>query len=209
MDFRAARTNMVESQVRTNDVTDLDVQHAMRKVERERLLPPDRAFAAYAEVETEIANGRRLMIPRDISKLLQLARPRAGETALAMAAPYAAMVMGQIGLDVTAQEADEAVAGIVREPLAEYGAKLVVADFAKPARMSVDLIVCEAAVTQLPQAWLDALKPGGRLAGVVRDGPVGRARLWVKTGPAASAGTGFDATPPYLPGFGPQPAFQF
>ena len=36
MDFHAARMNMVESQVRTNDVTDVEIQSAMRRVERER-----------------------------------------------------------------------------------------------------------------------------------------------------------------------------
>ena len=47
------------------------------------------------------------------------------------------------------------------------------------------------------------------LAAVERDGPVGRARLWMRTAQGASHGAGFDATPPYLPGFEPQAAFQF
>ena len=209
MDFHAARTNMVESQVRTNDVTDFEIQGAMRRVERERFCAPARAFAAYAEVEPEIAPGRFLMQPRDVSKLMQLARPRAGETALAIAAPYAAAVLASIGLKVVAQEGDARAVAVLAPALADYGVELVTADLTAPARRGVDLIICEGAVAQVPETWIAALAPDGRLAAVERNGPVGRARLWVRTTSGASAGHGFDSTPPHLPGFAPLPAFQF
>ena len=97
-DFRAARLTMVESQVRTSDVTDTDLQDAMRTIPRERFCPEGKAFLAYAETEIEYAPGQFLMAPRDIAKLLQLLKPRSGETALAIAAPYAAAVLRQMEL---------------------------------------------------------------------------------------------------------------
>ncbi|RYF96738.1 MAG: protein-L-isoaspartate O-methyltransferase, partial [Caulobacteraceae bacterium] len=36
LDYHAVRQNMVESQVRVNDVTDVAIQTAMRKAPRER-----------------------------------------------------------------------------------------------------------------------------------------------------------------------------
>ena len=45
-DFAAARANMVDGQVRTNNVTDLRVIAAMREVPRERFLPPASAGIA-------------------------------------------------------------------------------------------------------------------------------------------------------------------
>jgi protein-L-isoaspartate(D-aspartate) O-methyltransferase len=209
MDFHAARTNMVESQVRTNDVTDVEIQRAMRRVARERFCAPDRAFAAYADALPEIVPGRYLMNPRDIAKLLQLAQPRAGETALAIAAPYAAAVLAEIGLKVTAQEADPQVAALVAPGLEAYGVQQTVGDVVRPVRSPVDLIVCEAALTQVPDAWLAALSDNGRIAVVERDGPVGRGLLLRRTAAGASRVAGFDATPPYLPGFEPQVVFQF
>ena len=209
MDFQAARANMVDTQVRTNDVTDVEVQAAMRQVERERFCAPDRAFLAYADLEPTIAPGRSLLKPRDVAKLLQLVRPRSGETALAIAAPYAAAVLSVIGLKVVAQEQDPQLAAQLAPVLEAYGVELVVADLKGPARTGVDLIVCEGAVTHAPQAWLAALAQGGRLAAVERQGPVGRAREWVRSPAGVSPGHGFDATPPHLPGFEPQPAFQF
>src|SRR5271167_1001712 len=97
----AARTNMVESQVRVADVTDYAIQDAMRAAPREALLAADKAYLAYADTEAEYAPGRWLLRPRDVAKLLQALRPRPGERALAIAAPYAAMVMEAMGLAVT------------------------------------------------------------------------------------------------------------
>ena len=209
MDFISARNNMVESQVRTNDVTGLELQHAMRQVARERFCAPARAFAAYAEADVEIAPGRCLMKPRDVGKLLQAAAPRAGEKALAIAAPYAAAVMAAMGLEVVAQEADARAAAVVEQGLAEAGVKLVLEDFHQPAGEGFDLIVCEAALAAEPEAWLNALKPGGRLAVVLRDGPVGKARLFLKGERSASSRELFDSTPAMLAGFERVPTFQF
>jgi protein-L-isoaspartate(D-aspartate) O-methyltransferase len=68
MDFHAARQNMVESQVRVNDVTDTPLQLAMRHVARERLCAPSQSFCAYGDVEPQIAPGRVLMADRRTEK---------------------------------------------------------------------------------------------------------------------------------------------
>ena len=60
-DFAAARLNMVESQVRTNDVTDVRLHDAMRAIPREALIPADKAFQAYADADVEYAPGRFLL----------------------------------------------------------------------------------------------------------------------------------------------------
>ncbi|MEI9964010.1 MAG: protein-L-isoaspartate O-methyltransferase [Caulobacteraceae bacterium] len=187
-DFAAARNNMVESQVRTSDVTDHAIQDAMRKVPREALCPPDRQALAYADVEVPYAPGRWLMRPRELAKLLQALRPRAGERALAIAAPYAAAVLEAMGLTVT---------------------QLSDGDLSKPVGGDYDVILCEGAVSAVPPAWLAALGPGGRLAVVERAGAVGKARLYVKEADGLASREVFDATPPYLPGFEPKAAFAF
>ncbi|HYC66617.1 protein-L-isoaspartate O-methyltransferase [Brevundimonas sp.] len=207
MDFAAARKVMVDSQVRVNDVTDRDLQAALLAVPRERFLPAERAFAAYAEIEPEIANGRRLMLPRDLSKLLMALDLCAGETALAIAAPYAAAVMAQMGLTVTAQEADAEVLDVVAPALAEAGVNAVVAPFARPVGEGYDVIVSEAAAPVRPEAWLAALKVGGRLAVVERAGPAGKAVLYVKGASGLSRRELFDAAPPVLADLAPEPAF--
>jgi protein-L-isoaspartate(D-aspartate) O-methyltransferase len=208
MDYAAARKLMVDSQVRVNDVTDRALQAAMLQAPRERLLPEDRAFSAYAELEPEVAAGRRLMLPRDVSKLLMAAAPRAGERALAIAAPYAAMVLARMGLDVTAQETDQAVLDVVAPALSDEGVSVVSAPLAHAAGEHWDVIVSEAATPVRPENWLTSLKPGGRLAIVEREGPTGQAVLYVRGEHGFSRRELFDAAPPVLADLMPEPTFS-
>jgi protein-L-isoaspartate(D-aspartate) O-methyltransferase len=207
MDFAAARKVMVDSQVRVNDVTDRALQAALLAVPRERFLPSERAYSAYAEIEPEIAGGRRLMLARDLSKLLMALDAKPGETALALAAPYAAAVLARLGLDSTAQESDDAVFAVVGEVLAQEGVRTVTAPLNAPADGGYDVIVCEGAVPGRQEAWLKVLNVGGRMAVVERTGPVGKAVLYVRGEQGVSRRELFNAAPPMLAELSPVPIF--
>jgi protein-L-isoaspartate(D-aspartate) O-methyltransferase len=188
IDFDAARQIMVDSQVRTNDVPDLTIQHAMRRVARERFVPEGKGYLAYADAEVEYAPGRWLLRPRDVAKALQALKPHAGETALAIAAPYAGAVLAQMGLAVTSLDDGD----LKTAPVGAF-----------------DVVVCEGAVAAPPPAWLAALAPGGRLAVVVRDGPVGKLRLYLKSESDIGWREAFDCTPPVMAGFEAETRFAF
>lgn len=187
-DLAAARLNMVESQVRTSDVTDVRLQDAMRTIPRERFVPQAKAQLAYAETAVEYAPGRFLLEPRHLAKLIQALSPRAGETALAIAAPYGAAVLEALGLTVTRLDGESLDA-------APQG--------------GFDVIVVEGAVARAPQSWIGALAPGGRLGVIERDGPVGHATLYMRSPDGVGRRTLFDATAPFLAGFSPQHGFAF
>ena len=187
-DFAAARDIMVDSQVRPNDVPDLAIQHAMRTVAREQFCPAGKTQLAYADAELEYAPGRFLLRPRHVAKLLYAVAPRPGERALAIAAPYAAAVLAQVGLTVTRLNGDDMKA----PPAGEY-----------------DVVICEGAVSEPPAAWLAALAPGGRLGVIVRQAAAGKARLYLRTGAEVGWRSVFDAAPPILAGFEAQPGFVF
>jgi protein-L-isoaspartate(D-aspartate) O-methyltransferase len=187
-DLAAARHNMVDSQVRPSDVTDVRIADVMRELPRERFVPGPKAYLAYADIEVEYAPGRWLLKPRDVGKLLQAVRPMPGERALAIAAPYAAAVLEGMGLSVDRVEGDNLTAA----PRGPY-----------------DIVVCEGAVTRAAEAWVEALAPGGRLGVVERNGPVGRACLYVNGQDGVGRRELFDSTPPVLAGFEAQPGFAF
>lgn len=207
MDFISARINMVESQVRTNDVTDATIQEAMRRIHRERFVLPSRQALAYADRFVEYAEGRFIMPPRDVAKLLHALRPRPGERALAIAAPYAAAVLARVGAKTRALESSEADAQ-ARRALEGEGVPVIAGDLSTPSGV-YDLVVCEGALHAVPQAWLDLLDDGGRLGVVLRRGPVGKAVVYTRAGAAFGAREMFDSLPPWLPGFEPKPAFAF
>lgn len=207
MDFVAARKVMVDSQVRVNDVTNRELHAAMGSVERERFCAPDRAFSAYADLMPEIAAGRFLMLPRDLGKLLEGANLKAGEKALAIAAPYAAAVLAEMGLVVTAQDSSEEVFAVTGAALADYGVNTVVAPLNQPQGEGYDVIVCEGAVPALPDSWLAALAVGGRLVVVERTGPIGNAVVYVKGAESVSRRKMFEAAPEVLTELAPAAAF--
>lgn len=206
MDFAAARKVMVDSQVRVNDVTDRAIQGAMLAVERERYCAVDRQASAYADVTPQIAGERKLMLPRDLSKLLQALDAREGERALAVAGPYAAAVLSRMGLKATAQDSADVLA-VTSAALADDGVEAVEGDLSQPVGEGWDVMISEGAVTHRPQAWIDALRVGGRLAVVERTGPVGKAVLYVRGEQGVSRRELFDAAPPVLDVFTPAPAF--
>ncbi len=188
VDFAAARDNMLESQVRTADVTDHALQDAIRATPRETLVAPGKAHAAYADTEVEYAPGCYLLRPRDIAKLLQALAPKPGESALAIGAPYAAAVLEAMGLRVLRQDGE----ALSSSPEGRF-----------------DLIVSEGAVTEVPASWLAALNTGGRLGVVVRGGPIGRATVYINAEDGVGGRPMFDSGAPWLPGFEPKAAFAF
>ena len=103
MDYARARHAMVESQIRTADVTDAAILAAMRSLPRELFVPERLRPMAYADLEIEVAPGRTLLRPRDLGKLLQALEPRSGERGLeiAGATAYGAAVLFRCGLDCT------------------------------------------------------------------------------------------------------------
>jgi protein-L-isoaspartate(D-aspartate) O-methyltransferase len=174
--------------VRTADVTDIRLHDAMRELPRERFMPPAKSYLAYADIEVEYAPGRWLLKPRDVAKLLQGLRPMPGERALAIAAPYAAAVLEAMGLEVGVAAGED----LAQIPPGPY-----------------DLIVCEGAVGRAPAAWSAALAPGGRLGVVERDGPVGKACLYLRTEDGIGRRELFDSTPPVLAGMEARHGFAF
>ncbi len=96
---------------------------------------------------------------------------------------------------------------VVASALADADVTGVAAPFAEPAGAGYDLIVSEAATPARPDAWLAALKVGGRLAVVERSGPAGKAVLYVKGPSGLSRRELFDAAPPVLADLAAQPAF--
>ena len=206
-----ARTNMVENQVRTNDVTDVMVQDAMREAPREALCPPGRLHLAYTEVAVEYATGWFLGEPREVSKLLQAISPRPGERALAIAGPYAAMVLARIGLEVTALQPATGCPDFLRAALEREGIAVQVGRMDDVGeREPYDVMVSEGGVERAPPGWTRGLAEGGRLGVVERMGPVGKARLYVRTQDRQLARREiFDASPALMPGFAAPRGFSF
>jgi protein-L-isoaspartate(D-aspartate) O-methyltransferase len=208
LDFQAARAAMIDSQVRTNDVTDRRLIAAMAALRRELFVPAARQAVAYADAPVETAPGRWLASPRDLSKLINAASVSETDRVLDVApgTGYSTAVLARLAGAVVALEQDEAHAGALRGCLAAAGVSGVdvVAGSLKagaPGKGPFHVIHVNGAIEDVPQAWLDQLAEGGRLVVVVDEGGVRRARLYTRFGGKTAWRTPFDSSAPPLPGF--------
>lgn len=216
MDFAQAREQMVESQVRPNDVTDPRILHAMRTLPRERFAPAHKRALAYGDLELEVAPGRTLMRARDLSKLIHALGAQGHERGLEIAGAtgYGAAVLAACCKEVVALDSDPELSFAARAALESAGVanvqtvSTVVADGWSDAA-PYDVIILNGGAEIVPEAWFSQLADGGRLAVIVRHGPAGSARIYTKTGDSIAYRIAFDAAPPIAPGLAKPPAFAF
>lgn len=216
MDFAAARRKMVASQLRPNEVNDPAVIAAMGAVPREKFLQPAQRQFAYVDEDLPIGNGRAIMEPMVLARLLQLAETQPTDSALVIGAGtgYSTAVLARLTSSVVAIESDAVLASTASRVLAELGVDTAavvqgaLADGA-PTQGPFDVILINGAVDHVPEAVKKQLANGGRLVCVLRDGPVGRGTLITRNGEAFGMRQDFDAATPVLPGFVKQPGFVF
>jgi protein-L-isoaspartate(D-aspartate) O-methyltransferase len=211
--FEHMRRAMVASQLRTTGVSDPRVLEAMGEVPRERFVPRERAAMAYADAPVPLKPGRDLNPPMALGKLLTEARPRRGERVLVVGAAtgYAAAVVARLVGPVIAVEEDAELAAAARTALRGSGARLVEGPLAMGWRKDApyDLILIDGAVEAVPEALVDQLADGGRLAaGIVEEG-VTRLALGRKAGDGFGMTAFADAAAAVLPGFARPRAFIF
>lgn len=217
-DYAAARRFMVDGQIRTNKVTDERLIEALVDLPRERFVPSGLEARAYLDDDLPLGNGRYLMEPMVLARLVQSLHLQPGDRVLVVGAAggYSAALLARLGASVTALESDSALASAARVALSNDRADANVVSgplqdgYAQGGPYAAILI--EGAVGEVPARLLEQLKQQGKLATVLRENNVtsGRAVL-VTRGEGGAAGTRilFDANTPLLPGFEPAPAFTF
>jgi protein-L-isoaspartate(D-aspartate) O-methyltransferase len=214
-DFALARRNMIEGQLRPNRVTNQALLGVIADLPRERFLPDGLKAVAYADDDVPLGQGRVLMEPMVLARLVQSLQPGAEDKALVVASGrgYGAALLSRLVKSVTAIESDAALAGSAQQIFKELGIGNVqqtvgAAEAGVPAGAPYDVVLIEGAVAEIPQTILDQLAEGGRLATVMAGAP-GVAHLVVKDGGVASGRPLFDAGTPALPGFARPQHFVF
>ena len=216
MDYAAARHNMVESQIRPNQVTDPLVMAAMAEVPREAFMPKPLRGVAYVDEDISLGNGRHMMEPLVLARLLQGAEIASSDVVLVIgcATGYCTAVLARMANTVVALESDSDLAEAATATLGELGINTV-AFVDGPLREGYakqgpyDVIFFCGAVSEIPATIREQLSEGGRLVAVVSGGGMGKANLITRQDGHFSKLELFDAATPLLPGFEPTPSFVF
>ncbi len=222
----AQRLIMVDSQVRPNQVNDRRVIEAMRRLPRENYAPS--SVLAYADADIPLGDGRYMLAPMLIGRLVQLVMMNNPARVLVVGAGagYGAALLAACGVEVVALEEDDRF--FKNPPPRAIGVQRVQGKLACgwPSGGPYDAILIEGAVPAIPPLFAAQLAPRGRViailadrsaldgAGAATSGPgLGQAVLAEPAGTQGSGGFAtaamFDCTARLLPAFRPPPMFNF
>ena len=215
--FADARKCMVDSQVRPNRVTDPRILAAMRRLPRERFLPQAVQALAYADEDVPLGNGRFMMEPMVLAKLLQAAKLQDGERVLVVGAGtgYSAALLAACGCRVTALEDDPALVALANPVLLAEAPAVTQVTGPLPAgwpdMAPYDLILIDGAVPEIPLALAAQLHQGhGRiLAPICGPGRITQAVMAEATPYGLGTTPIFDCGTPPIPCFRAAPSFAF
>lgn len=214
--FEAMRAAMVDNQLRTVGVTDPRIVGALSAVPRERFVPEARRGVAYVDDAIPLTPGRFLNTPMAFGRLLAAVKIGASERVLLIGAAtgYGAAVIARLAREVVAVEQDEGLANDARGMLASQGVSNVSVEYGAPesgwaAGAPYDVVFVDGAIEAVPQALLDQLRDGGRLAAVLIERGVSRIAIGVKAGEGFGTTALAEVATPRLPGFAPAAEFRF
>ncbi|NEX60649.1 protein-L-isoaspartate O-methyltransferase family protein [Noviherbaspirillum galbum] len=184
MNIEKARFNMIEQQIRTWDVLDLDVLELLTVVKRENFVPDAYKSLAFVDTQIPLPRGACMFAPKMEARILQEVNPKKHEHVLEIGSGsgYMAALLAHRARHVTTVEIEPELHALAKANLAANGITNVDAELGNgaqgwSAKAPYDVIVISASLPVLPDAFLQQLKVGGRLFAIVGEPPVMSAQL--------------------------------
>jgi protein-L-isoaspartate(D-aspartate) O-methyltransferase len=169
-DFAAARTRMVERQLRRRGIEDERVLAAMGDVPREAFLPEALCDRAYEDSALPIAAGQTISQPWIVAAICQALELEGSELVLEVGtgSGYSAAVLARLAAHVVSIERHEPLSREAAETLAVLDVRNVEialgdGSLGVPKRAPFDAIAVHAAAPAPPPALIGQLADGGRL----------------------------------------------
>ncbi len=224
MNTEIARFNMIEQQIRPWQVLDSSVLSLLATVRREDFVPAHHRAMAFMDTQVPLlegdAAGPCMLEPKVEARLLQALQVQRHESVLEVGtgSGFMAALLAHRALKVKTLECRAALAQIARANLARNGvvnATVIDVPAAEGAQGRAadgpfDVILLSGSVAEVPRGLLEQLKPGGRLAAVVGQLPIMRARLYTRVSETDWSQTDlFDTVAPRLDGFAEPAQFRF
>ncbi len=216
MDDAARRRTMVENQLRPSNVSDPRVLEAMESVPRPPFLPAQLKGVAYSDDDIILPDGRFLIEPLVLARMLEVAGTDGGGTALVVGCDtgYAAVVTARLAATVFALVDPAAVDEVERRAAALDADNVFAVPGADPlaghpVKAPYDVVLVVGRVPDIPRALRDQLAEGGRLVAIVGDARIGRGTVVHRVHGHEGRRTYFDAAIPPLRGLQPTVGFQF
>ncbi|MAQ70770.1 MAG: protein-L-isoaspartate O-methyltransferase [Alphaproteobacteria bacterium] len=217
MDSYKYREMMVLGQIETAGVTSQSILNSFREVPREIFAPHMSPAVTYRDEDCSIGSNRILMEPAVQARLIQALEVKPSDVVLDVggATGYSSALFSKIATTVVMIEDDKEMQAQAEKNLLQLDASNVVVFSGLltkgcPLHAPFDVIFINGACAHIPEALIEQLSSGGRLACVLQERRenMGKATLFSKNDDGiVSMKSLFDANIPYMDGFAPEPGF--
>lgn len=215
-DYQNRRTMMVDTQVRPSDVTKFPIIDALLAIPRENFVPDDMREAAYVGENMDLGQGRVLLEPRTLAKMLEAANVQPSDVVLDLGCGlgYSTAVLAQLADFVVAVEPNPQWADEAQSILSAHGVDNAAVFEGDPAEGAAkngpyDVIMVQGAVEMIPDALIEQVKDSGHIVAIFAEGALGTVRLGHKIDGVINWRMAFNAGAPVLSGFTKETEFTF
>ncbi|MFH2013201.1 MAG: protein-L-isoaspartate(D-aspartate) O-methyltransferase [Pseudomonadota bacterium] len=170
MDFDTERQRMVETQLKTRDITSIRVLEAMRKVPRHRFVPSELISSAYCDSPLSIGEGQTISQPYMVALMTQCLELKGAERVLEIGtgSGYQTAILAELAKEIYTIEIHRSLSDKSRRILSGLGYNNIefgVGDGSKgwEKESPFDGIIVTAGSPDIPSTLQNQLTDGGRL----------------------------------------------
>lgn len=206
MDMQAARSQMVQQQIRAWDVLDLRILSVFDALPRDKFVPEAYRNAAYGDFEVPLPHGECMLAPKLEGRFLQALDPQPPESVLEIGtgSGYFAACLAKLAREVLSVDIHPDFVEAAGKTLKSLGLKNVQLETRDGTRLEwlgarYDVIAMTGSLPAYDPAYEQRLNVGGRLMVVVGKAPLMEAMLVTRTAEDAWTRVGlFETSVPAL-----------
>ena len=218
MDFKIARKNMVENQIRANKVTSLNVINAFLDVPREKFVPDALQEISYVDEDIQLSRNRFMMKPMILARLFQSLNLKGNENILHVGSNsgYGSAILSRMCSSVISLESDKKLFETSIHTFSNMGFDNVVPlhgsmENGVEKEAPFDIIFIEGSIETEPKSLFGQLNENGKLIAIIRpvNIKIGKAKLFFKIRDEIGQENLFDAQVSKLSIFKSKTKFSF
>ena len=218
MDFKIARKNMVENQIRANKVTSLNVINAFLDVPREKFVPDALQEISYVDEDIQLSRNRFMMKPMILARLFQSLNLKGNENILHVGSNsgYGSAILSRMCSSVISLESDKKLFETSIHTFLNMGFDNVVPlhgsmENGVEKEAPFDIIFIEGSIETEPKSLFGQLNENGKLIAIIRPAniKIGKAKLFFKISNEIGLENLFDAQVSKLSIFKSKTKFSF